>query len=91
MTKQIIWSLNSQAQSLFQVLEGEVVNIEIDRPATGGGAKVGRLTMKTTDMETIYDLGNKMIEACIKQRISSGDVVQIDKASGFAIFCLYDF
>lgn len=40
--------------------------------------------MKTTDMETIYDLGNKMIEACIKQRIATGDVVQIDKASGFA-------
>ncbi|OZC07980.1 hypothetical protein X798_04976 [Onchocerca flexuosa] len=67
-----------------EVLEGEVVSIEIDRPATGGGAKVGRLTMKTTDMETIYDLGNKMIEACIKQRIAAGDVVQIDKASGFA-------
>ncbi|VDM95645.1 unnamed protein product [Thelazia callipaeda] len=64
-----------------EVLEGEVVSIEIDRPATGGGAKVGRLTMKTTDMETIYDLGNKMIEACIKQGISAGDVVQIDKAS----------
>ncbi|VDK63930.1 unnamed protein product, partial [Onchocerca ochengi] len=64
-----------------EVLEGEVVSIEIDRPATGGGAKVGRLTMKTTDMETIYDLGNKMIEACIKQRIATGDVVQIDKAS----------
>nr|CDP93344.1 BMA-RUVB-2, isoform c [Brugia malayi] len=65
-----------------EVLEGEVVSIEIDRPATGGGAKVGRLTMKTTDMETIYDLGNKMIEACIKQKVAAGDVVQIDKASG---------
>ncbi|KAL3990050.1 RuvB-like 2 [Acanthocheilonema viteae] len=65
-----------------EVLEGEVVSIEIDRPATGGGSKVGRLTMKTTDMETIYDLGNKMIEACIKQRVGAGDVVQIDKASG---------
>ncbi|EJD76175.1 hypothetical protein LOAG_16811 [Loa loa] len=60
----------------------EVVSIEIDRPATGGGTKVGRLTMKTTDMETVYDLGNKMIEACTKQRVATGDVVQIDKASG---------
>ncbi|VDN34702.1 unnamed protein product [Gongylonema pulchrum] len=65
-----------------EVLEGEVVSIEIDRPATGGGAKVGKLTLKTTDMETIYDLGTKMIDACIKQQLSTGDVVEIDKASG---------
>uniref|UniRef100_A0A1I7VTQ4 RuvB-like helicase n=1 Tax=Loa loa TaxID=7209 RepID=A0A1I7VTQ4_LOALO len=37
---------------------------------------------ETTDMETVYDLGNKMIEACTKQRVATGDVVQIDKASG---------
>lgn len=76
------------------MLEGEVVSIEIDRPATGGGAKIGRLTMKTTDMETIYDLGNKMIESCIKQKVSAGDVVQIDKASGicslhFLYICIF--
>ncbi|VDK51255.1 unnamed protein product [Anisakis simplex] len=65
-----------------EVLEGEVVSMEIDRPAAGGGAKVGRLTIKTTDMETVYDLGTKMIETCIKQKISAGDVIQIDKASG---------
>lgn len=48
--------------------------------------RVGRLTMKTADMEAVYDLGNKMIEACIKQKVNAGDVVQIDKASG-KIFC----
>ena len=26
---------------------------QIDRPATGTGAKVGKLTLKTTEMETI--------------------------------------
>ena len=39
-----------------------MVEIEIERPATGSGQKVGRLTVKTTDMETVYDLGQKMIE-----------------------------
>lgn len=38
--------------------------------------------MKTTDMETIYDLGNKMIESIIKEKIQAGDIVQIDRASG---------
>jgi RuvB-like protein 2 len=60
--------------------------VEIDRPANGRGQKIGKLTMKTTDMETIYDLGNKMIDVIIKEKISAGDVIQIDKASG--MFCI---
>ena len=38
--------------------------------------------MKTTDMETIYDLGQKMIESLEKQRVQAGDIITIDKASG---------
>ncbi len=38
--------------------------------------------MKTTEMETIYDLGSKMIEALTKQKVQAGDVIAIDKASG---------
>ena len=36
------------------------------------GAKVGKLTMKTTEMETIYDLGTKMIESLTKQKVQVG-------------------
>lgn len=42
----------------------------------------GKLTMKTTEMETIYDLGAKMIEALTKEKVQAGDVIAIDKASG---------
>jgi RuvB-like protein 2 len=42
----------------------------------------GKLTMKTTEMETIYDLGTKMIESLSKEKVQAGDVVAIDKASG---------
>lgn len=31
-----------------EIIEGEVVEVEIDRPATGTVAKSGRLTLKTT-------------------------------------------
>merc|ERR1712212_835475 len=65
-----------------EIIEGEVVEIQIDRPATGGGAKIGKLTLKTTDMETIFDLGTKMIESVIKEKVQAGDVVTIDKATG---------
>ncbi|CAF4651353.1 unnamed protein product, partial [Rotaria sp. Silwood2] len=60
----------------------EVVEIQIDRPATGTGAKIGKMTLKTTEMETIYDLGQKMIEALTKEKVQAGDVIAIDKASG---------
>ena len=38
--------------------------------------------MKTTEMETIYDLGTKMIEALQQAKASAGDIIAIDKASG---------
>nr|XP_048689049.1 ruvB-like 2 isoform X2 [Caretta caretta] len=46
------------------------------------GAKVGKLTLKTTEMETIYDLGTKMIESLTKEKVQAGDVITIDKATG---------
>ena len=39
-----------------EIIEGEVVEIEIDRPAAGaaaGAGKTGKLTLKTTEMETV--------------------------------------
>ena len=33
-------------------------------------------------METVYDLGQKMIESLEKEKITAGDVITIDKASG---------
>jgi hypothetical protein len=42
----------------------------------------GKLTLKTTEMETIYDLGTKMIESLHKEKVSAGDIITIDKASG---------
>jgi len=65
-----------------EMIEGEVVEVQIERPATGGGAKIGKLTLKTTDMETIFDLGQKMMEQLTKEKIQAGDIITIDKATG---------
>lgn len=75
-------SIGVRIKEETEMIEGEVVMIQIDRPASGSGAKVGKLTLKTTEMETIYDLGAKMIESLTKQKVQAGDVVTIDKASG---------
>ncbi|KAF2462343.1 TIP49 C-terminus-domain-containing protein [Lineolata rhizophorae] len=64
-----------------EIIEGEVVEIQIDRSVTGSN-KQGKLTIKTTDMETIYDMGTKMIDSMTKEKVMAGDVISIDKASG---------
>jgi len=89
-----------------EVIEGEVVEIEIDSPIADGGAggaggagaaaaglaagaaapRAGRVTLKTTDMETVYDLGAKMVEALAREKVTAGDVIAIDKASGELFF-----
>ena len=64
-----------------EMIEGEVVEIQVDEPAASGGEKTGRLTLCTTEMETVYDLGAKMIESLQKESVTAGDVITIDKAS----------
>merc|ERR1712212_1422856 len=75
-------SIGIRIKEESEIIEGEVVEIQIDRPATGSGAKVGKLTLKTTEMETIYDLGQKMIDSVTTEKVQAGDVITIDKATG---------
>merc|ERR1712179_472650 len=75
-------SIGIRIKEEIEIIEGEVVEIQIDRPATGSGAKVGKLTLKTTEMETIYDLGAKMIDSVTSEKVQAGDIVTIDKATG---------
>lgn len=86
-------SIGVQILEETEVMEGEVVEIQIDTSfasgenkssskAKGGMEKTGRLTLCTTDMETVYDLGTKMIDALSKEKVTAGDVITIDKASG---------
>ncbi|XP_038973033.1 ruvB-like 2 isoform X1 [Phoenix dactylifera] len=86
-------SIGVRIKEEAEIIEGEVVELTIDRPAAAGGgasgsgqsssaSKTGKLTLKTSDMETVYDLGAKMIEALMKEKVQSGDVITLDKASG---------
>ena len=74
-------SIGVRIKEESEIVEGEVVDIEIEKASTSG-AKTGKITLKTTEMETVYDLGQKMIEAIQKEKIIAGDVITIDKASG---------
>jgi DNA helicase TIP49 (TBP-interacting protein) len=38
--------------------------------------------MKTTEMETVYDLGQKLVEALEQAKVTAGDIIAVDKANG---------
>jgi RuvB-like protein 2 len=73
-------SIAVQIQEETELLVGEVVEIVVETSHTG--TKTGRITLCTTDMETIYDLGHKMIGLLQVEKVSAGDVISIDKSSG---------
>lgn len=76
-------SMGVRIREECEVIEGEVVEVQIDRTALAAKtATKGRLTIKTTDMETVYELGERMVEALSRERVQPGDVVTIDKANG---------
>ncbi|KAF6203020.1 hypothetical protein GE061_003433 [Apolygus lucorum] len=82
LTQAIRKSIGVRIREETEIIEGEVVELQVERPASGVGAKVGKLTLKTTEMETIYDLGTKMIDSLTKEKVGAGDVITIDKATG---------
>jgi RuvB-like protein 2 len=78
-------SIGIRIKEETEIIEGEVVEISIERPSTNPAtatARTGQLVLKTADMESGFDLGQKMIEQLQKEKIAVGDVVTIDKASG---------
>ena len=75
-------SIGVRIKEESEIISGEVVQLSIERSVDNGADKSGKLTLKTTDMEAIYELGAKMIESLTKEKVAVGDVIVIDKASG---------
>ncbi|SJL13391.1 related to RuvB-like helicase 2 [Armillaria ostoyae] len=67
-----------------ELVEGGVVEIQTDQNLTGT-TKTGKLTIETTDIETMYD---KMIDALSKEKALAGGVITIDKTSGADTECV---
>ena len=77
-----------------EFIEGEVVEIQIDRSVTGvhppsfldrvhdQATNHGKLAIQTTDMSTTYDLGPKIIETLCNENVLAGDIISIDKSTG---------
>eukprot|EP01083_Nonionella_stella_P039529 107500_1 len=76
LTQSLRKSIGVKIKEESDIICGEVVEIEIE------GDKTGKLILKTTEMETVYDFGSGMIEQLSKQNIDIGDVISIDKSTG---------
>ena len=74
------WRSRSRSQQVNSSHSSSYHSLPSFKKATG--AKTGKITLKTTEMETLYDLGAKMVEALSKEKINAGDVITIDKTSG---------
>ena len=80
LTQALRKSIGVEIKEETETIEGEVVDIEITIDGSGdsknnnknndNGNKHGQLTLKTTEMETIYDLGGKLIESFAKAQIT---------------------
>lgn len=73
-------SIGVRIKEEAELIEGEVVELELERGGAPG--RSGKITLRTTDMESVYDLGAKMTESLVREKVTAGDVVSIDKASG---------
>lgn len=85
LTQALRRSIGVKIHEEADIIEGEVVELQIDRPLSSQSSDIthsGKLTLKTTEMETVYDLGVKMIKSLQKEKVTSGDVITIDKATG---------
>ncbi|KAF7457197.1 RuvB-like 2 [Cryptosporidium felis] len=74
-------SIGVRIKEEVDVIEGEVAELEIDR-SNATGVKVGRMALRSTDMETVYDIGSKMIDSLQAENVVAGDIISIDKSSG---------
>jgi RuvB-like protein 2 len=82
LTQALRRSIGVKIREVSEVCEGEVVAIEINPPSAEKATRTGTITLKTTDMESIYDLGPRMIDQITRLQIQEGDVISIDISTG---------
>jgi len=75
-------SIGVKIHEASEIIEGEVVSIDVAPPSGEQASRTGKIVLKTTDMEAEYDLGPRMIEQISRLKVSSGDVISIDVATG---------
>jgi RuvB-like protein 2 len=90
LTQALRRSIAVKIKESTEIIEGEVVDIKINRAQAAAGQKAapttiaGSIVLKTTDIEASYQVGEKMIDWLRKERITPGDVISFEKNTGKA-------
>lgn len=74
-------SIAVKIHEVTEVIEGEVVSIEIDAPSGEKATRTGTITLKTTDMESVFNIGQRLIEQITRLNIQDGDVISLDQGT----------
>lgn len=85
LTQALRRSIGVKIKEVSEIIEGEIVDIQLNRAGaanTQGQTSCGSVTLKTTDMEASYDIGEKMLQFFKKEHVTAGDVIQFDKNTG---------
>lgn len=72
-----------EIQERSEILEGEVIEIICER--NSGQEASGKLTLKTTDMEAVFEIGRKVSAQLMQERIQPGDIISINTTSNSVI------
>lgn len=62
------------------LVEGEVVAITVNRGS--GLTPTAQLTLRTSEMEAIYEVGSNLIETLAREKVAPGDIISLEKATG---------
>nr|BAM19222.1 reptin [Papilio polytes] len=73
LTQAIRKSIGIRIKEESEIIEGEVVEVVIERAVGTGGARVGRLTLKTTDMETTTPYSQQELKEILNIRCEEED------------------
>jgi RuvB-like protein 2 len=82
LTQALRRSIGVKIHEVSEVCEGEIVSIEIHAPSAEKAVRTGTMTLKTTDMESIFDLGPRLIDQITRLQLQEGDIISIDIATG---------
>lgn len=78
LTQNLRQAVGVQIKESSKILEGEVVDVQINRE-TGS---TGKIILKTTDTEGVFTLGEQMIHHLYEEKVENGDVVRVNKTTG---------
>lgn len=83
LTQALRRSIAVRVHEVTEVIQGEVVSVEMNPPNGETSQSSGTITLKTTDMESVFNIGHRLSEQIKRLNIQDGDVISLDLGTDF--------